>query len=396
MLMKNFEIEFLRACAIICVIYFHWGNIFLPSCVSSNELFGTIILDVTFAISGFVISNLIIKTLDHAKSDKKQLAFCLKHFYIRRFLRIYPAAWAVFLFVLLCCIFFNNSQCFMTIRATLEAGMYIFTYIFNYFYLNVTTFNGVNHLHLNYGLALTPYWTLSIEEVFYIFYPLFIIFTNNNRQRVVILLSILVLDIFIIRPLTLQQFPIVGVFYTQTRLDGFIYGCLIYFIAQQKWFEAIRKLPSNNQYINFLLLVFLFVLMDILNIGNFSENIIFIFGDLLAFLLLLLAVLERKIFVLPRLLQACLEKIGQRSYSLYLVHTPMLMFAREIWYRVADYNNTYIGEFAILSLWLMAVGTELIYRFIETPLRKKRRQLAVSQKTSDLLVMPRPAKSLFL
>lgn len=354
---RNLELDRLRALIILIVVYFHLAAIYFPWGISLNQNVGMTFLDLTFALSGYVISVMIVKNMDGLRLNKSLLHNFIKGFYLRRFLRIFPAAAVVILLVMFCSIFFNKFGFFSSVTNTLYAIMRIATLTFNYVACDQPQ-----------GFALAPYWTLVIEEQFYILFPLFILLTKNNQQRVYILLCILVLNIFIWRPVTLFYAPVSGLFYTQTHLDGFIYGCLIYFMSEQVWFNKFKALPMFNKYIRVgLMLGFcgIFIYKYFLPI---SENAIFALMGLVYFIMMLLVVGERNIFAFSVRLNRWLEIIGLRAYSIYLIHSPIIMCANELRYRLDLTQSSWSGQFAIFTLWLIAGSAEVLYRYVEKPL----------------------------
>lgn len=353
---RNIEIDRLRAIGSILIVYCHFGRIFYPSIISMAEQYGTTLVEIFFVISGYVISTFTVQKMDDLKNASSDLTVYIKAFYFGRICRIYPAAWVVFFSVLMGSLYFNESDVFSTARNTLNAGIFLITYSFNYFF--------VNHYA---NLALSPYWTLVIEEQFYFVFPIFLVLTKTNKQRIIILLSILLAITFIIRPLTLYYYPIQGLFYTQVRCDGIIYGCLIYFMTRQPWFELIKFKSTGDKFMRCIGVSLLVAILPGSTLLNVSISFLIPLGSIIASILVLLATFENGIIVFPVVLQNMFDMIALRSFSLYLIHMPVFLFAREIGMNVTIFDNTIYINTALFAVILLMMVTELLYRLVEKP-----------------------------
>jgi peptidoglycan/LPS O-acetylase OafA/YrhL len=367
---RNVEVDRLRAIAIILIAYCHFGRLYFPSIIRLNMQYGTALVEIFFVISGYVISTIVVQKIDQFKSVSSELAVNIKAFYIRRICRVYPAAWIVFLFVLISSYYFNSGEAFSTPINTIEAGVYLATSTFNYFF--------VDHYH---SLALAPYWTLAIEEQFYFLFPLFILLTRNNRQRIFILIGTLLAITFIVRPLTMHYYPIQGFFFSQTRCDGLIYGCLIYHLTQQPWLDAIKLPLRGNKFLRCTFVVLLVTLLVALTAIDISTNVIIPLGAILASILVILASFEREIIVFPLLLQKWLDIIGVRSYSLYLIHMPIFLLAKELWNESSQLSSSLPINNSLFALCLLILATEILYRLVEKPTLQMSRR--ISKKIND-------------
>src|SRR5262249_229366 len=130
---RNLEIDRLRAIALIIILYGHFCIIFYTQGINLGFLVGTSLLDIAFVISGFVISGILVDLIDSLKANGGQLLSFVKAFYVRRIYRIYPAALMVYFVVLFLSGY--TDKYFSTPSNTLNAGIYLLTYTFNYFFL---------------------------------------------------------------------------------------------------------------------------------------------------------------------------------------------------------------------------------------------------------------------
>jgi peptidoglycan/LPS O-acetylase OafA/YrhL len=179
--MRNFYIDCLRGLSICFVLLTHGiiscSIVFLPKDAFCNFIKnGYYGVDLFFVISGFLITS-------HCIKKWKQLGCVIpSDFYVKRIARIFPL---LILFLSLCFILFcskhpqfkisNNYLFFKAILAALN-------FQYNYFYLSGGNIPGLYHMAI--------LWSLSIEEVFYIVFPLICIVLKKNF---LIILGLLVL-----------------------------------------------------------------------------------------------------------------------------------------------------------------------------------------------------------
>jgi peptidoglycan/LPS O-acetylase OafA/YrhL len=142
------DVDGLRAVAVALVIMFH-----LHSGVSG----GFIGVDVFFVISGYLITGLILKEQDSGQ-------FRLSHFWARRIRRILPASCAMVLVTLLMASVFLFPSDFVSFARSMKSQLFMASNF--YFWRNTGYFDGESHL-----MPLLHTWSLAVEEQFYFFYP---------------------------------------------------------------------------------------------------------------------------------------------------------------------------------------------------------------------------------
>ena len=151
--MNNFyrkEIDFLRAIAVIFVILFHYFPKILPK--------GYLGVDLFFVISGFLISFQI-----YDQTIKKN--FSIKKFYARRIKRILPATIFTLIFVCFICFFLLTEIDFLSFFKSLIYSLFFSSNFF--FWIDGGYFGPNDELK-----PLLHFWSLGIEEQFYIIFPI--------------------------------------------------------------------------------------------------------------------------------------------------------------------------------------------------------------------------------
>ncbi len=176
------DVQGLRAIAILLVVLFHAG---VPGITG-----GYVGVDVFFVISGFVITGLLLRE----RSTSRRLS--LLNFYGRRARRIIPAASLVLVVTVVAVFFYLGS---FTGHQTAIDGQWASLFLANLHFAASET----NYLaSQSPPSALQNYWSLAVEEQFYIVYPLiFLVVLRlrvriSVRQRLVALLVIVIVSSF--------------------------------------------------------------------------------------------------------------------------------------------------------------------------------------------------------
>jgi peptidoglycan/LPS O-acetylase OafA/YrhL len=190
---------------------------------------------VFFFVSGFLITKLLIYEY------KKQGSIHLKDFYLRRVFRLYPALIFMLLSVLLI-LFIHN---FKVLVPDTMAGLFYFT---NYYLVYFKPL----HLPENYLLVSNILWSLSVEEHFYLVFPLlFAVCFRVGGKRftyglIITLLLFLLVRVYSVIGLSPARAFAVTYFPTHTRGDSILYGCvsaLLIYSHQTGWY--LRLLQSK-------------------------------------------------------------------------------------------------------------------------------------------------------
>ena len=147
----------------------------------ANKL-GSFGVDFFFVLSGFLISFLLMKEIDETQTVN------VKHFYARRFLRIWPLYFAVGISYILCgtvfSLFFGG---WLSYPPTIQSTPQLFE---NLWYLGTFSINFQTLWHHGNQFQVGHFWSLSVEEQFYLLWaPIFLIF----RKRLLPIILIFVM-----------------------------------------------------------------------------------------------------------------------------------------------------------------------------------------------------------
>jgi len=347
------DIDGIRAIAVMSVLLFHAGFASFSG--------GYVGVDVFFVISGFLITRLI-------KDEIKEGRFSFGEFYARRARRLFPA-----LFVTVAATFLLAVLMFSPDHMRRFAGelIYAVTSLSNFYFWNESGYFDAD-AHFK---PLLHTWSLSVEEQFYLFWPLLLVFLLTRLRGLSAALAILALGgISFALNLLFQGGGDVfeGVSSTLARAfeDG---GATIYFLTPFRIFEfAIGAVlvwlmgyrPRSNWPLELLLLVGL--VLAVAPVFLYDETLLFpSYYALAPCLGAALMIYAGEARYLGRILRNPLSvRIGLVSYSLYLVHWPVYVF-----YRYYVYGElTTVEKYGVL-LASFALAW-VLYHFVEQRYRR--------------------------
>ena len=340
------EIDGLRAIAVIAVILYHAQINFFENIFFSGGFIG---VDIFFVISGYLITSLIIKEL--LQTNK----FSFLYFYERRFRRLIPVLFFVMLaslplgwFLLLPTSFVEFSK---SIISSIAFGSNFFFYFSEIQYAAEDSF-------------LKPFlhtWSLSVEEQFYIIFPLLFVFLFKYLKKNIfyVIIIFIIISILFANTLSLSNQSL-SFYILPTRGWELLSGSLLAYLEYTKGKNASKPIIKE-------LLTTTGLVLIILSFVYFTDNtlhpsyltivpilgvcIIIWFADKST---LVGKILSTKIFV----------GLGLISYSLYLWHYPSFAFAR-----IGENFETL--ESKILIIFLTIILSILSFFLIEKPCRNK-------------------------
>ena len=330
----RYDIGFLRAIAVLIVVFFHYHVPFFEG--------GFLGVDIFFVISGFLMTSIILKGFNKG-------VFSIKEFYFRRFARIVPTLYFMMFCTLLLTFFLYFPIDFK------EVSIYTFfsgIFLSNYYYL----FNSGYFDPSSQSNLLLHTWSLSVEWQFYILYPIFLLLIRkiylNNTKKFNLIFLILTLISFL---LVLFFNSFLPSSYSKVSFFSFTHR------AWEMMFGGIAFLYMDffdNKISNFtkLILTFLSLAAIGLSIIFFNEK------DAWPSSLTLIPVIASFILIAVNkdynfYKNSTIQYIGTISYSWYLLHWPIYVISRYF-----DYSGI---TTTIIMLVVSFVLASLSYEFIE-------------------------------
>lgn len=342
----------IRAIAVIMVLAYHLKLALFKS--------GFLGVTVFFVLSGYLITGILISEVE------EEGTIDLKNFWLRRIRRLVPAV---------------MSMAVVIIFVSAVVNRVIFTKGCKDFLASVLGFNNWWQIFnkVSYFEAagvpspFTHCWSLAIETQFYLIYPLILLgiyklakSRGEGRAKrgllfagVTLLLALISVILMIV--LFDPQQDASRVYYgTDTRAFSLLFGALLAILWEYRMVP--RRLSAS---VNMVLGSVSFAVLFVMTIAiNGSSNFWYRGGQFVGTILTVLviyAVSGRKTLLSRLLSHPVLKWIGDRSYSIYLWHYPIILLIskgiKASWW------------ITLIELVLSVVLAELSYRFIETPIR---------------------------
>ena len=333
------EIDGLRAIAVLPVIFFHAG--FAPF---SGGFVG---VDVFFVISGYLITSLILEEL-------KTGSFSIAGFYDRRARRILPALF----FVVACSIpiaWFtllpkDLTDFFHSVMAvSLFSSNFLFWFQSGYF---------------DTGAELKPLlhtWSLAVEEQFYIIFPLLLMALWRFGRKVLIWVLVV---LFVISASLAEwgahNYPSATFFLLHARGWELLIGAFAAFYLQGGGRIAPGIVSNVLAAAGVLAITYAVYWFDETTPFPSLYALVPTAGTVLVILFAVPGTVVQRLLSL----KACVG-IGLLSYSMYLWHQPIFVFARYLF-------GLPVGSYMFLALTVLATLLALFsWRFVERPFRRK-------------------------
>ena len=330
------DIEGLRAIAVGTVLIYHVGFSFMPG--------GYVGVDVFFVISGFLITSLLLR--EAAKSGRISLA----DFYARRARRLLPAASVVLLFTAAAGSFVLPGQDKLNLGSDVIAAT---LYVINW----ALAFRSVDYLAEDAApSALQHYWSLSVEEQFYVVWPLVIMLgifiAKRTRARTKPLLfgmlTLIAAVSFIHSVLHTKADPQTAYFYTTTRVWELAIGALLAFLVVR-----LSRLPRALAEIigGVGLLLVLWSAFFLTNQTPWPGS--WALAPTVGAALVIAAGCASSETVAARLLSVRpMVWIGGLSYAIYLWHWPLIILAKQAYPGLRLRYVVVLGLLSIALAWL--------------------------------------------
>jgi peptidoglycan/LPS O-acetylase OafA/YrhL len=293
------ELDGIRAIAAFMILVYHFfkhfdGNSILVRTIGPYTEFLQYGVSLFFVLSGFLISRILIST----RQDK----YYFRQFYIRRVLRIFPL---YYLFLVI--YYFIQPFIFQYPVVPFSNQVYFWTYLQNF----ATTFEwpAVGPIH---------FWSLSIEEHFYLFWPLIIYYCRLNKLQYAMFLTILIA--VLVRILLISNGYKVF-YFTFARMDELAAGGLLAIL------ELKNKLLTTNSKKFLITGIAIIILTAILwTIFDGKENPVIqvlkylMFSGVFFSLIGYVICLPNDHYLKKILMFPFLQYSGKISYGLYVFH----------------------------------------------------------------------------
>ena len=349
------SIDGLRAIAVTAVVLYHLGISWIPG--------GFLGVDLFFVISGYVITRLILDSINQSS------ALDLRAFYAARLRRIYPA----FIFMVICTIIFIGVWAPEAIKRFLSDLPYALTGTINWFLVarHQDYFEAVGRPPL-----LQHTWSLAVELQFYLIWPIILLtilkyFGKKNIARIALLIAIISGVTLFLVSLRLDQSNAQQVshiyFGTDTHSLGLFLGSAL----------AVSWIPQNLSadiekraqdvvdaigVVGLLGLIAAFLFIDETNAGLY--RLAFPLAGIFGCLVIISLVHPASRFA-PLISSAPFKWVGQRSYGIYIWHWVIFQVTRPS----VDLTGQSWALYLARMLLVLALA-DISLRWVEIPFRQ--------------------------
>jgi peptidoglycan/LPS O-acetylase OafA/YrhL len=334
-----------RAVAILLVFASHagWGHI-VP---------GGLGVTIFFFLSGYLITTLL------RREYEKNGEISLRHFYLRRVYRIFPPMYLVLLLVLL-------MGKINWVPDTVTVGGFI-SQLFQF-----TNYFAIFHDSAELVYATGIFWSLAVEEHFYLIFPLFLILCLRRWKysNIAVILFLICIVELIWRYFLVTRLHVSSdrtYLATDTRFDSLLYGCIMGLWMNPALDLAMGIKSDVKKFVLFVCACLLLIFTVTFRSADFRETLRYTLQGIALFPIFWLAVRNPDWLMFRVLNYRPVKYLGELSYSFYLVHFFWIFVVK----------NIPGGMFfrAIIAFALSLATAFIMRKTIELPFVRLRKQL---------------------
>ena len=346
------HLDGLRAVAVYLVVAFHAG--------ADRFNGGFIGVDVFFVLSGYLVTQILLRDLN----SRGRIGF--RRFYARRFRRLLPAS---FVALILTAVVYTALAAPAEVRAVENAFEAAFLYVANWFFIHRSADYFAANIDTN---PVVHYWSLAVEEQFYIVWPLLLgggyaltrrLSAHRRALQALVALGALA---SLLWALHLSDTNLTRAYYgTDARAYQLLAGALLALSP-----GIIRRL-ADARIVPPVLAALGVVGIVVLSTSSVHLDAIQRGVAATVVSVVLIAAIESSLATAPvnRLLSSRPSTyLGRISYGTYLWHWPIIVFALLL----TDRSISPVSMFAISALLATSLAS-LSYTLLEMPVRQQRR-----------------------
>ena len=329
-------IDGLRALAIVSVILFHFDRAVFGA--------GFIGVDVFFVISGYLITSILL-------SDMEAGRFSIARFYQRRIARIFPVFFIVLSATIIAGSMIYSAQDFASLGANAAAAALSL--------INMKLlFQGTYFKISQDAQPLLHYWSLAVEEQFYVVFPLYLFCVTRLWRRALSINLLLSFISFAICVAVTRYNPTYAFYLFPTRAWELLLGSSLA-IAEQRQISLDGQAGKFASWSGIAILATSLILIRDHN--DFPGWIAFF--PVAGTVLILATATQGKLPVTRLLSSVPAVMVGRLSYSLYLWHWPTFSFVDYEFFQCSD---VFRGS---VKIAVTVIASIITFFLVERPLR---------------------------
>jgi peptidoglycan/LPS O-acetylase OafA/YrhL len=354
------QLDGLRAIAVLGVLLAH----FLPSLPLTKILdTGALGVQLFFVLSGFLITGILFKCKEDVSFKKSTPGFSIRQFYIRRVLRIFPIYYLTLFIALL-----------FSVESVRDSLFWHLAYLSNVDLQMRAVWEGETLL----------FWTLSVEEQFYLVWPWSIIFIPKKHLQSFIVTTIITGILFkVVYPLLNPTASDFGMVLTLGHIDSLGLGALLALYTYEPNFCESKQRLLN---LGFWVGLPLFVALPILRMAEVGNDFRFIFRNAIVSLFFVWLV-ARASKGFRGIIGSFLEfkpilYLGKISYGIYVYHLFVPLLISTI-FSALDWSYPMTGTRFIkffVNTGVTLIIAILSWHIIENPINQLKKHFEYTEK----------------
>ena len=353
------QLDSLRAIAVLMVFAHHW----LPSSYRFGFPWGESGVDLFFVLSGFLITGILLKCRRYVEEGDQSALYTARQFYIRRSLRIWPLYFSV---LILYAVIAQNHVNWLT--------PWLWTFTLNLY----RTF-----LNPEWGGLLSHYWSLAVEEQFYLVWPWVILFVPR-RWLLPVLIGAVSIGTLTKIFMVFGGWPDRAIrFFTLSCLDTLAFGALLAYLVDRHNVITVARSKSMTWlfWISLPLVIIGLTLQTTPGIA-WERMVLFMTAKACLFGWIIVNAAAGFRGALGRLLEfRPLMYLGKISFGLYVLHKPIPA--------LLDMLGLPIDQFPPLLSFVLYAGiavaiASLSWKFFEAPINGLKRRFPYKAANSVL------------
>ena len=350
------SLDGIRAIAFLIVFLSHLSHAGLPKIIPGG--FG---VTVFFFLSGYLITTMLRR--EHDRANKIDF----KKFYMRRVLRIWPPFYLVLFLALVVSFVVGSFYKFDVPYLIAFSGQ--FSHVSNYYNIQA----GGSHFM---ALGTEVYWSLAVEEHFYLLFPFLYVLlrrmgVRSSQQASIFLgMCLLVLLWRVLLVFTMGADYDRIFFATDTRVDSILFGCALAVAGNPALDQDQQISDYSLKYYLLPLSCVLLLCSLVVRADQFRDTLRYSIQGLALYPIFIAAIRFPDWPVFRPLNWCWMRFVGVLSYSLYLVH---FMVIKTLILVLPELGLVGTGLFSLLISGALAYA---IYLFAEIPAAKAKRRFA--------------------